>query len=147
MLLKASEAYFFFFIISSSSSSLRSLSSALISHQALISTQHQSQSRRRRQPQPPASPSPAPSPGVAVASPNSSRRRPTPSTLTSLPHHCRPTHILAVTDPSSHLTHLPTLPSQPLLLLAAHAILAHASAHARRRRQPTSGQCSLFISS
>ena len=125
----------------SSSSSLRSPSSALIYHKALISTQHQSQSRRRRQPQPPASPSPVPAPGVAVASP-----APAPAshaTLTSLPHRCRPTHVLAVTDPSSHLTHLPTLPSQPLLLLAAHAV----PAHARRRRQPTSGQCSLFISS
>ena len=82
----------------------------LIYHQALISTQHQS----RRQPQPPASPS------LAPVQPPASH-----ATLTSLPHRCRPTHVLAVTDPSSHLTHLPTLPSQPLLLLAAHAVPAH----------------------
>ena len=72
-----SEASFFFFHhliklshFSSSSSSLRSLSSALISHQAFISPQHQSQSRRHRCCQPQPQPSPSPSHAVAIASPS-----------------------------------------------------------------------------
>ena len=111
--------------LSSSSSSLRSLSLALISHQAFISPQHQSQSRRRRrrQPQPQPLSSPALAPAVAVP-----RRQ--LSTLTSLPQSCRPTHALDPLRRSKPLTHLkvsaPTLPSQThdkeLLLLTAHAV-------------------------
>ena len=133
-MLLPSEASFFFFHhliklyhLSSSSSSLRSLSSALISHQAFISPQHQSQSRRhrRRQPQPQPSPSPTTAPAIAVPrhrqpTPSSSRPRPSPApatTLTSLLHRCRPTHALDPLRRSKPLTHLevsaPTLPSQP----------------------------------
>ena len=173
---KALKRLLFFFIISCSLiklSSLRPFSSALISHQALISLQSQSQSqsqsrrrrRRRRQPQP--SPSHAvnsqlsPLCLTAAGPPEAHRHRPTPLThsvetshwpiLKSLLWPCRhrPTtksssSLQLVIISSSHLPAKPS-PSQPSPS-PAHAVPAHASAHARRRRQPTSGQCSLFSS-
>ena len=130
-MLLPSEASFFFFHhliklshLSSSSSSLRSLSSALISHQTFISPQHQSQSRRhrRRQHQPQSSPSPATAPAITVPrhrqpTPSSSRPRPSPApatTLTSLLHRCRPIHALDPLRRSKPLTHLEV--SAPTLL-------------------------------
>ena len=120
---KALKRLLFFFIISCSLiklSSLRSFSSALNSLQ--------SQSRRRHQPQSQPSPSPA-------------HRRRCRSTVLS--QALKPLFFFIIS--SSHLSASPS-PSQPSPLPSpAHAVPAHACR--RRRRQPTSGQCSLLFSS
>ena len=192
--LKTSEASLFFF----HHLKLSHLShQALISPISLISPHLSSSSHLPTKPKPKLSPSPSPSPAPAPAVAVPRRQL---STLTSLPHCCRPTrsstspaHTLDPFRRNKPLTHLEisalTLSSQThdkeLLLLAAGnhlklsspckavavpavtvasprrpsprlslsssqpmpvSVPAHASAHARRHRQPTSGQCSLFFS-
>ena len=109
--LKASEPISSSSLISQAHQALSSLK--LIKLQSSSSAYHLSSSSHIHstpKPKPSPLPSPTPAPGVAVASP--SRRRPTPSTLTSLPHRCRPTHVLNQLRRSKPLTHLPTLQSQ-----------------------------------
>ena len=131
-----------FLFFSSSHQALSSLIKLIIPPISLISPHLSSSSHLHSTPKPKPLPSPAPAPAVAVP-----RRQLSPLCLTAAGP---PTSLTNFAEAScwpifQPCRHRPT--SQPLLLLAAHAVPAHASAHARRRRQPTSGQCSLFISS